>query len=63
MPNPARSMGVNPILGLTAEPVNELIGDCCGLSGAVRVRKKIGQLFLRLVQLSVRGHDWPRIRA
>jgi hypothetical protein len=39
MPNPARIMGVNPILGLTTEPLNELIGDCCDLSGAVRVCK------------------------
>jgi hypothetical protein len=29
MPNPARIMGVNPILGLTTEPVKVLIGDCC----------------------------------
>jgi hypothetical protein len=32
MPNPARNMGVNAILGLTTEPLNELIGDCCDLS-------------------------------
>ena len=32
MPNPARRMGVSPTLGLTTEPVNALIGDCCGLS-------------------------------
>jgi hypothetical protein len=29
MPNPARSMGVNPSLGLTTEPVKVLIGECC----------------------------------
>ena len=29
MPNPARSMGVNPTLGLTTEPVKVLMGDCC----------------------------------
>jgi hypothetical protein len=29
-------MGVNPTLGLTTEPVNALIGDCCsGLSEKV----------------------------
>jgi hypothetical protein len=27
MPNPARSMGVNPSLGLTTEPVKVLIGE------------------------------------
>lgn len=32
MPNPARRMGVSPTLGLTTEPVNALIGDCCGPS-------------------------------
>jgi len=29
MPNPARSTGVNPSLGLTTEPLKVLIGDCC----------------------------------
>jgi hypothetical protein len=40
MPNPARNMGVNPILGLTTEPLNELIGDSCVyvLSGAAPSR-------------------------
>jgi len=28
MPNPARSMGVNPSLGLTTEPLKVLIGEC-----------------------------------
>ena len=28
MPNPARSMGVNPSLGLTTDPLKVLIGEC-----------------------------------
>ena len=55
-------MGVNPILGLTTEPLNGLIGDCCDLSGTARVRETISS-FLRLVRSSLQDYDWPRIRA
>lgn len=42
MPNPARSMGVNPTLGLTTEPSKVLIGDFCSPIKRVSSHAEIG---------------------